>query len=53
MVSASLSFFETETPYPIPLLRKVSSKEQCNMSRIGLNIALMTISHAKEKRNVN
>jgi transposase-like protein len=37
----------------IPLLRKVSSKEQCNMSRIELNIALMTIFLAKEKRNVN
>ena len=37
----------------IPLLRKVSSKEQCNMSRIELNIALMNIFHAKEKRNVN
>ena len=37
----------------IPLLRKGSSKEQSNMSRIEQKKALMTISHAKEKRNVN
>jgi transposase-like protein len=37
----------------IPLLKKVSSKEQCHMSRIELNIALMSISNTQEKRNVN
>ena len=46
-------FLELKHLLRIPLLRKVSSKEQCHMSRIELNIALMSISNAKEKRNVN
>ena len=37
----------------IPLLIKGSSKEQSNLSIIEQKKALMTISHAKEKRNVN
>jgi hypothetical protein len=53
MVSSSMSFFETETPSPYSSFEKSIIERQCNMSRIELNIALMTISLAKEKRNVN
>src|SRR3954447_9726024 len=47
-----VSFWTWITIY-IPFMRKVLSKGQSNTSKIELQNALMTIFHAKERRNVN